>query len=118
VIDHVNAKRFFSFSLCIRKWKRRECLPQPEQGFFGLLACWLFRHIQLRDTEAIDAHLESPKCKWFRPNARLDDSGHHWILARDGLSAYGPKWTCTAALHMSAFGGKADMPFCTANVCY
>jgi hypothetical protein len=25
------------------------------------------------------------------------------------MSASGPKRTCTAALHMSAFGGKADM---------
>jgi hypothetical protein len=32
------------------------------------------------------------------------------------MSAFGPKRTCTAALHMSAFGGKADMPFCDANV--
>src|SRR5262245_25131169 len=28
------------------------------------------------------------------------------------MSAFGPKQTCASALHMSAFGGKADMPFC------
>src|SRR5262249_59501072 len=27
-------------------------------------------------------------------------------------SAYGPKQTCVFALHMSAFGGKADMTVC------
>jgi hypothetical protein len=27
-----------------------------------------------------------------------------------------PSTQCAAALQMSAFGGKADMPFCTANV--
>src|SRR5262245_41853998 len=28
------------------------------------------------------------------------------------MSAFGPKQTCTSALHMSAFGGKADMTVC------
>jgi hypothetical protein len=32
------------------------------------------------------------------------------------MSASGTKRTSAGALHMSAFGGKADMPFCTANV--
>jgi len=32
------------------------------------------------------------------------------------MSALGPKRTSTTALHMSAFGGKADMTFCGANV--
>jgi len=32
------------------------------------------------------------------------------------MSAFGTKRTC--ALQMSAFGGKADMTFCTANVCF
>jgi prepilin-type processing-associated H-X9-DG protein len=27
------------------------------------------------------------------------------------MSAFGPKLTCGFALHMSAFGGKADMTF-------
>ena len=34
----------------------------------------------------------------------------------EGMSAIGTKRTCRVALQMSAFGGKADMPFCTANV--
>ena len=29
-----------------------------------------------------------------------------------GMSAIGPKQTCTSAPHMSAFGGKADMTIC------
>jgi hypothetical protein len=33
------------------------------------------------------------------------------------MSAIGPKQTLPRALHMSAFGGKADMTFCGANVC-
>ena len=32
------------------------------------------------------------------------------------MSAIGSKRTCVGALHMSAFGGKADIPFCAANV--
>ena len=32
------------------------------------------------------------------------------------MSAFGTKRTSLFALHMSAFGGKADMPFCAANV--
>ena len=31
------------------------------------------------------------------------------------MSAFGTKRTSLVALHMSAFGGKADMPFCTAQ---
>jgi hypothetical protein len=38
-----------------------------------------------------------------------------WV-ALAGMSAIGTKQTSPSALHMSAFGGKADMPFCTANV--
>src|SRR5262249_50934483 len=32
------------------------------------------------------------------------------------MSAFGPKRTCVGALQMSAFGGKADMVWCSANV--
>jgi len=28
------------------------------------------------------------------------------------MSAFGPKQTCSFAMHMSAFGGKADMTIC------
>jgi hypothetical protein len=31
---------------------------------------------------------------------------------RNLMSAIGPKWTWASALHMSAFGAKADMAFC------
>jgi hypothetical protein len=34
------------------------------------------------------------------------------------MSAFGPKRTSLVALHMSAFGGKADMAFRGANVCF
>jgi hypothetical protein len=38
------------------------------------------------------------------------------------MSAYGPKRTFDLALHMSAFavaiGGKADMTYCSAYVCF
>jgi hypothetical protein len=39
-----------------------------------------------------------------------------FLFAALPMSAYGPKQTSLVALHMSAFGGKADMPFCIANV--
>ena len=34
------------------------------------------------------------------------------------MSAIGTKRTFLFALHMSAFGGKADMAFCGAHVCF
>ena len=34
------------------------------------------------------------------------------------MSAFGTKRTSPFAPHMSAFGGKADMAFCTAHVCF
>jgi hypothetical protein len=34
------------------------------------------------------------------------------------MSAIGPKRTSLVAPHMSAFGGKADMTVCGANVCF
>jgi len=40
------------------------------------------------------------------------------ICAAVHESAFGPKRTSLVAPHMSAFGGKADMPFCVANVCF
>jgi len=38
--------------------------------------------------------------------------------ALGAMSAIGTKRTCRVALHMSAIGGKADIAFCTANVCF
>ena len=35
-----------------------------------------------------------------------------------GMSAIGTKQIWASAPHISAFGCKADMPFCTANVCF
>jgi hypothetical protein len=34
------------------------------------------------------------------------------------MSAIGPKRTSLVALHMSAFGGKADIAFCAVYVCF
>jgi hypothetical protein len=40
------------------------------------------------------------------------------VIALLRMSAIGPKRTSLVALHMSAFGGKADMTFCAAHVCF
>ena len=40
------------------------------------------------------------------------------IFAEGATSAIGTKRTRASALHMSAFGGKADIAFCTAHVCF
>jgi hypothetical protein len=40
------------------------------------------------------------------------------VLANSEPSTHGTKRTCTSAPHMSAFGCKADMTYCTANVCF
>jgi hypothetical protein len=34
------------------------------------------------------------------------------------MSAFGPLQTSLAALQVPAFGGKADMTYCSANVCF
>ena len=34
------------------------------------------------------------------------------------MSAIGTKQTWAGALHMSAIGGKADMMFCAAHICF
>ena len=34
------------------------------------------------------------------------------------MSAFGPKQTSSVAPHMSAFGVRADMTCCDANVCF
>src|SRR5262245_47073446 len=39
------------------------------------------------------------------------------LLMLAPMSAVGPKQTSLAAPHVSAFGGKADLAFCGANVC-
>jgi hypothetical protein len=41
----------------------------------------------------------------------------HEGVRRVPMSAIGPWQTWITAPHMSAFGGRADMPVCTANVC-
>jgi hypothetical protein len=48
----------------------------------------------------------------------LDDRIRTKIWHRTLMSAYGPKRTSLAAPHMSASGGRADMGWCTANVCF
>ena len=40
------------------------------------------------------------------------------LFTRLRMSAFGTKRTFAHALHMSAFGGKADMTVCIANVCF
>ena len=39
-------------------------------------------------------------------------------LANSEPSTHGTKQTCRVALHMSAFGGKADMAIAGRNVCF
>jgi hypothetical protein len=39
-------------------------------------------------------------------------------LGKYAMSASGPKRTSVIALHMSAFGDKADMRVCIAHVCF
>ena len=39
-------------------------------------------------------------------------------MTKEAMSAIGTKRTSPSALHMSALGGKADMTFCTAHVCF
>jgi hypothetical protein len=40
------------------------------------------------------------------------------VLANSAPSTHGTKRTCASRQSMSAFGGKADIPFCAANVCF
>jgi len=55
----------------------------------------------------------------FDGRVKLKTAARRSFFVRETLmSAIGPKQTWACALHMSAFGGKADMPFCTAYVCF
>jgi hypothetical protein len=40
------------------------------------------------------------------------------VIEGAAMPAIGPKRTSLVAPHMSAFGGKADMTFCDADVCF
>jgi hypothetical protein len=58
-----------------------------------------------------------------RPALGLTISAHYAHPRRRGdrmkaMSAIGTKQTGASAPHMSAFGSKADMFFCTAHVCF
>src|SRR5262249_41743634 len=83
----------------------------------------------LRHRSAIQCVLQDRVVSYRHVNRYVDH--HDFLLAdlvwgwlsetrglpsRDQMSAFGPKQTWASALHMSAFGGKADMPFCTAYV--
>src|SRR5262249_43490797 len=46
-------------------------------------------------------------------NALLGGYGYSSQPVKAAMSAFGPKRTSLVALHMSAFGGKADMPMAT-----
>src|SRR5262249_44354405 len=65
---------------------------------------------------------QSPPRRQPHPQ-RYAPYGRHYLSRREVISRYrrmsaiGPKQTWATALHMSAFGGKADMTFCSANVC-
>ena len=57
----------------------------------------------------------------FQPNSQIR-ARQPWFLIAGGennrriMSAFGTKRTYCSRRGMSAFGGKADMPFCAANV--
>ena len=74
---------------------------------------------KLREIAArIDAAEEACKTKKKERIAKVASVGGLLFLSAfaNAMSAFGTKQTSASALQMSAFGGKADMPFCTANV--
>src|SRR5262249_62025507 len=89
------------------------------------------RRKYLRHRSAIQCALQDRVVSYRHVNGYV---GHHDILladlvrgwlsemrgfpSREQMSAFGPKRTSLAAPQMSAFGRKADIPFCTANVCF
>ena len=61
----------------------------------------------------------SPRAYAFAPTPSSSSQALAEYLAVPAAvheSAIGTKRTFARALHMSAFGGKADTPFCTAHV--
>src|SRR5215510_4127704 len=57
----------------------------------------------------------SLKSSCLLPRCAIDESP---TSARSTMSAFGQKQTFRNATAMSAFGGKADMAFCAAHVCF
>ena len=47
-----------------------------------------------------------------------DPNKYELVINLKSAKAIGTKRTSLVAPHMSAIGGKADMTFCTANVCF
>jgi hypothetical protein len=64
---------------------------------------------QSRATVAYSAHMAQRR-------VRRCKAGIAVVSVLVGMSAIGPKQTCTYAPQMSAFGGKADMTFALRNV--
>ena len=62
----------------------------------------------LKSANAGDLGVEQPTK--FDLVVNLNTAKEMSAIAQSGHASYAP--------HMSAFGGKADMPFCTANVCF
>jgi hypothetical protein len=80
------------------------------------------------DTSGACSRFRSDLCERLHM-ARTCPTDTHWWLGNSVdhrtemgpelerlMSAIGPKQTWAVAPHMSAFGGKADMPFCGAHV--
>src|SRR5262249_20246045 len=62
-----------------------------------------------------DGQLIDRRCSWTRSSSDVGQLFDHFVC---DLLAIRPKRTSLVAPHMSAFGGKADMAFCGANVCF
>ena len=85
------------------------------------------RRFQRRQTERsaggaifkLRVRAQSQNCPCARPcrAAYASRSCRRGDRIRSGMSAFGTA-DIACALHMSALGGKADMPYCTANVCF
>ena len=78
------------------------------------------RHFAL-DQMPVEA--EKRAAKWLKRNPAknfaMSAFGTKQTLAGAlQMSAFDPKQTETSALQMSVVGGKADMAFCGANVCF
>src|SRR6185437_7208554 len=108
-----------------REWRANDLWPQFKKilsPLGGLRPKDRLRRKAKRNSDRAAQHIRAGN----QPQNSEIDWPHHPADTRrprqpghritDLMSAFGTKRTWACALQMSAIGGKADMPFCTANV--
>jgi hypothetical protein len=83
-------------------------VPTKTRSWLAMVCCWV--------CAVVMAPLRSANAPATTAGFRKDRRTGGLSIYCGAMSAIGTKRTCRVALHMSAFGGKADMASCSADV--